>query len=155
MSLDLQIGSSDPTAGAPYLAPRTDFEDRERQTRMVFGLTPREPLPVVNREALSVYRDYLAARLSFPFRAWYYEEAGNRRVARREVIVLGLADTAAGGVETLSGVLAEARLAGVKTGIPLAELEVAEESPCFPIIEDYWYWFWNWRPAPRRSLPCR
>jgi hypothetical protein len=33
--------------------------------------------------------------------------------------------------------------------VPLANVEVNEDSINFQLVEDYWYWFWNWRFDPR------
>lgn len=68
----------------------TDQDDR---IRAIFGLTSDDPLPESTYENLRQYHAYLAANLSFPFEAAYWEETGPFESShRRKVKVAGLAD---------------------------------------------------------------
>jgi uncharacterized protein YodC (DUF2158 family) len=63
-------------------------KDQDDRIRMVFGLTSNDPLPEVNNQTLTAYRDYLAENLTFPFQAEYGEEYSQPE----RVKVIGLGD---------------------------------------------------------------
>jgi hypothetical protein len=68
----------------------TDQDDR---IRAIFGLTSDDPLPESSYENLRHYHAYLAANLTFPFEAGYWEDAGPFESSRkRKVSVVDLAN---------------------------------------------------------------
>jgi hypothetical protein len=114
-------------------------KDEDDRIRMVFGLTSNDPLPEVDDETLTAYRDYLAKNLTFPFQAKHGGEYGHPE--RVKVIGLGDPDEEPMIDETY-GLLCEARLEGEVVMLPLGELEDAK--PNRLLIDDYCYWFHNW-----------
>lgn len=123
------------TIMAKPLSPK----DQDDRIRMVFGLTSNDPLPEVDDETLTAYRDYLAKNLTFPFQAQHGAEYGHPE--RAKVIGLGDADENPMTDETY-GLLCEARMEGQVVTLPLGELEDAK--PNRQLIDDYCYWFHNW-----------
>jgi hypothetical protein len=65
----------------------TDQDDRNRA---ILGLTSDDPLPEANGENLLKYHAYLAAHLSFPFRAVYWRDTGPFQSRKHTVSVVGL-----------------------------------------------------------------
>ena len=63
-------------------------KDQDDRIRMVFGLSSNDPLPEVDDETLTAYRDYLAKNLTFPFQAEHGAEYGHPE----RVKVIGLGD---------------------------------------------------------------
>ena len=63
-------------------------KDQDNRIRMVFGLSSNDPLPEVDDETLTAYRDYLAKNLTFPFQAEHGAEYGHPE----RVKVIGLGD---------------------------------------------------------------
>ena len=114
-------------------------KDQDDRIRMVFGLTSNDPLPEVDDETLTTYRDYLAKNLTFPFQAQHGAEYGHP--VRAKVIGLGDLDEDPMIDETY-GLLCEARMEGQVVTLPLGELEDAK--PNRQLIDDYCYWFHNW-----------
>lgn len=107
-------------------------KDQDDRIRMVFGLTSNDPLPDVDEETLTVYRDYLAKNLTLPFRAEYGGEFGHPE--RVKVIGLGDPDEEAI-IDEEDGLLCEARLEGDIVTPPLGALEDAK--PNRQLIDDY------------------
>ena len=105
---------------------------------MVFGLTSNDPLPEVDDETLTTYRDYLSKNLVFPFQAQHGAEYGHPE--RVKVIGLGDPDEEPM-IDDTYGILCEARLEGEVVILPLSELEDAK--PNRRLIDDYCYWFHN------------
>jgi hypothetical protein len=106
---------------------------------MVFGLTSNDPLPEVDDETLTAYRDYLAKNLTFPFHAEHGAEYGQPE----RVKVIGLGDTSEEPmIDETYGLLCEARIEGQVVTVPLGELEDAK--PNRRLIDDYCYWLHNW-----------
>ncbi len=114
-------------------------KDQDDRIRMVFGLISNDPLPEVDGEMLTAYRDYLAKNLTFPFQAEHGGEYGHPE--RVKVIGLGDPDEEPTADET-DGLLCEARMEGEIVTLPLGELEDAK--PNRRLIDDYCYWFHNW-----------
>jgi hypothetical protein len=114
-------------------------KDQDDRIRMVFGLTSNDPLPEVDDETLTAYRDYLAKNLTFPFQAEYGEEYGHPE--RVKVVGLGDPDLEPM-IDEDDGILCEARMEGEVVTLPLGELEDAK--PNRKLIDDYCYWFHNW-----------
>jgi len=114
-------------------------KDQDDRIRMVFGLTSDDPLPEVDDETLTAYRDYLAKNLTFPFQAEYGEEYGHPE--RVKVIGLGDPDEEPM-IDEDDGILCETRMDGQAVTLPLGELEDAK--PNRRLIDDYCYWLHNW-----------
>jgi hypothetical protein len=66
--------------------------DQDDRIRAIFGLTSDDPLPESSYENMRQYHAYLAANLTFPFEAAYWQETGRHQSHRCKVIVLGLVD---------------------------------------------------------------
>jgi uncharacterized protein YodC (DUF2158 family) len=114
-------------------------KDQDDRIRMVFGLTSNDPLPEVDDETLTTYRDNLAKNLTFPFRAQHGAEYGYPERAK----VIGLGDPDEDPmIDETDGILCEARMEGQVVTLPLGELEDAK--PNRQLIDDYCYWFHNW-----------
>jgi hypothetical protein len=119
-------------------------ESPEDRIRKALG-TLAARLPEVTGETLQAYYRYLKAAMVFPFQARYPEAAGIHGEVVRKVTALELLDPAVDfGGESL-GLVCRVRKGKTETELPLADLEVDEDSPNYQLIEDYWYWFWNWR----------
>jgi hypothetical protein len=104
-----------------------------------------EHLPSVDEETLSRYYTYLAARLSFPFTAYYPEPTTTLEEVRHRCAVVELLDPANDIRDEFDGISCRTRNGKYEIKLPLIELEIPQDSPNFQFIEDYWYWFWNWR----------
>jgi len=106
-------------------------EDEEDRTRIALGLTSDDPLPEVERETLLV-----AQRLTFPFTGeWSEGFLGSETYL---VQVTGLLGPDEG--DEVSGLLCLARRGMERVELPLAEIEVDEESPHRPWLESYAAW---------------
>lgn len=119
--------------------PLSDQEEDDR-VRMVFGLTSNDPLPDVNDETLAVYREFLSAKLVFPFTAEHDDDSGHRD----PVQVIGLGDPDDPLIDESYGILCEGRLDGRIVTLPLSDLAAARATPQRQLIEDYSRWFRNW-----------
>ena len=88
--------------------------------------------------------------MSFPFEGQYTEEVGFYKQPSysqvRVVAILAPRDNPAG---EYSGLICRAKRAEEEIEVALVDLEVDDQNPNFPLIEDYWYWIWNWRFDPR------
>ena len=102
-------------------------------------------LPSVDEETLSRYYKYLTARLSLPFPAHYPKPTTSHEEEEHRCTVVGLLDPAKDICDEFDGIFCKTRKGKYEVNLPLIELEVADDSPNFQFIEDYWYWFWNWR----------
>jgi hypothetical protein len=112
-------------------------------------------LPSVGEETLSRYYEYLTARLSFPFKAYYPEPTTTLEEVRYRCTVVELLDPANGIGDEFGGIFCKTRKGKYEMNLPLIELEILQDGPNFQLIDDYWFWFWNWRgPATTASL-CR
>jgi hypothetical protein len=123
-------------SGQPYAVGRED------RIRAVFRFGRSGQLPRVSPGTLLTYHDYLAPRLTFPFRAEYTadgEELG------RQVVVLALVDPRKNRPDPNAGLLCIARIGERNYLVPLMDLRVLEGHANFELIEDYWYWLWNWQ----------
>ena len=102
-------------------------------------------LPSVDEETLSRYYKHLTARLSFPFTARYPAPRTSLKEVHRRCTVVELLDPAKDICDEFDGIFCKTRSGKYEINVPLIELEVADDSPNFQLIEDYWFWFWNWR----------
>jgi hypothetical protein len=118
------------------------LDEEQERIRAVFGLSPDAPLPQVNLLSLTHYRDYLSARLTFPFHALYAESTPPVRHLVRYVTLVGLRSEI-GFVS--GGLLCEVENVPHGKSLPLAEIGVREDNPNYQLLDDYAYWFYNWR----------
>lgn len=132
-----------PTTVLPYTA-----HDQERRIRAALGLV-WGPLPDVETKWLRRYYDYLTDRLTLPFEADYAEDiAGYRQIVSR-ITVLELVHPDDHGRHGEQGLLCRARRGEEIVEVPLADVELVENSENSRLLDDYWYWFWNWRFDPK------
>jgi hypothetical protein len=124
----------------PEFYPKLHQKDRIIEALGSVGCIPR-----VQEEPLSRYYEYLTARLSFPFDAYYPEPANTLEEVLHRCVVTELLDPVNDICEESGGIFCKTRKGEYETNLPLIELEIPHESPNFQFIEDYWYWFWNWR----------
>jgi hypothetical protein len=139
-----------PTSSSDSLKPTAEDQSpsgQERRIRSALGLA-RGPLPPVTRQWLRAYYAHLLDRLAFPFDAPYAEESIFSGAVLSPVTVVGLVDPEAIPDQERSGLLCKAFRGQQELCIPLSDVELADSSPNFQLIEDYWYWFWNWRFDP-------
>jgi hypothetical protein len=118
----------------------------DQRDRIIEALGPvGGHLPSVDEETLSRYYEFLTARLSFPFTAYYPEPATGPERSQYHCTVLELLDPTNDICDEFDGILCKTHKGKYEINLPLTELEVADDGPNFQFIEDYWYWFWNWR----------
>jgi hypothetical protein len=118
--------------------------DEDDRIRMVFGLTSDDPLPEVDETTERQYRDYLKARLAFPFGARHWHLLTESSGTTEEVTVVGFAaESPADGGEA---VVCETRRGDQSEQISLLHLELDEDNPNHQYVEDYKTW---WIEAPR------
>jgi hypothetical protein len=125
-----------------------DAHDQEERIRAALGLA-RGPLPNVQSKWLHRYYEYLVANLSMPFDAEYAEDISGYRQMVSPVTVVALLDPDDHSGHEECGLLCRARRTGQESELPLADLELTENSPNSQLLEDYWYWFWNWMFDPQ------
>ena len=121
--------------GSPYQAP---------QILDVLGLTGNQ-LPYVDQANLARYYEFLSANLRSPFEACYPEPKTLREEVAYRCTVLELLDPLKYIGDEFDGIFCKTWKAGFEVNLPLAELELPQDSPNFQLIEDYRYWFWSWR----------
>jgi hypothetical protein len=102
-------------------------------------------LPKVDEETLAQYYTYLAAKLSFPFVAYYPEPSKPQEKTEFRCTVLELLDPAKHLSDEFDGIFCKTRKGSFEVNLPVIELHVSGDSPNSQLIEDYWFWFWNWR----------
>ena len=102
-------------------------------------------LPKVDEHTLFRYYNYLSAKLSFPFVAHYPDPKSPEEQTEFRCVVLELLDPAIHLGDEFDGIFCKTRKGKYEINLPLTELEVADDSPNFQVIEDYWFWFWNWQ----------
>jgi hypothetical protein len=122
--------------------------DQERRVRAALGLA-RGPLPEVQTQWLQRYYDHLTANLTFPFDADYAEDIAGYRQLISPVTVVALRHPNDHDRHEEFGLVCLARRGTQEIEVPLADVELPEDSPNSGLIEDYWYWFWNWRFDPQ------
>jgi hypothetical protein len=135
-----------PTAPTP-IAP-LEPEDQEGRIRAALGLA-RGPLPHVTSVWLERYHRELAHRLALPFTSRYAGDLKPLGQPAIPVTVISLLHPDQLAHPEQTGLTCQALHGKEQIEIPLVDLEVADDSPNFQPIEDYWYWFWNWRFDPR------
>jgi len=108
---------------------------QDDRVRMALGLTHDDPLPDVSRKTLLAYYRYLAANLTFPFKAKTESDGTTLTVSR-------LIDSKEYELDEEEGLLCEAREREKPFPFPLSELDDAVGNR--KLVEDYGYWFWNW-----------
>ena len=116
-----------------------------QKDRIVEALGSVSHIPKVGEESLARYCEYLMARLSFPFTAYYPEPTTTLEEVRHHCVVVELLDPVNDICDEFGGIFCKTRNGKYELNLPLIELEIPQDSPNFQFIEDYWYWFWNWR----------
>jgi hypothetical protein len=106
---------------------------------------PGEYLPRVDEASLFKYYQYLSSSMLFPFAAHYPKPATSTEESQYRCIVMELLDPIKDIFDEFDGIFCKTRHGKFETNLPLIELEISQDSPNFPLIEDYWFWFWNWR----------
>jgi hypothetical protein len=127
---------------------RSPYEDwfsrlAEDRIRCVFRLGLKDRLPLVRQNTLRTYHTYIAAALSFPFRASLCDEM-EPLVLDGSVIATNLCDPARVPLDSMQGILCQVIFRN-KARLPLALLKLDPWDPNCRVIDDYWYWFWNCR----------
>ena len=122
--------------------------DQESRIRAALGLEHGQ-LPKVESQWLHRYYEYLAVHLSFPFEAEYAEDISGYRQLVSTVTVISLLHPDEHAQHEEFGLICRARRGTQEIEVPLADVELKEDSPNYRLVEDYWYWFWNWRFDPQ------
>jgi hypothetical protein len=94
-------------------------------------------IPKVNDDTLFCYYKYLKRNLIVPFWA---DDPGQDRC-----LVIELLDPQNFLGNEFDGLFCKTRKGKYEINLPLIELEVAQNSSNFELIDDFWFWFWNWR----------
>jgi hypothetical protein len=123
-------------------------KDQESRIRTALGLA-HGPLPEVRSEWLHRYYEYLVANLSLPFDAECAEDISGYRQGVSGITVVALLHPDEHAKHEEFGLLCRARRAAQEIEVPLADVELREDTQNYRLIEDYWYWFWNWRFDPQ------
>ena len=123
-------------------------KDQDDRIRMIFGLTSNDPLPNVGEDTLLRYYEYLSKNMRFPLRVTRFVETGPFEGRKETVTVLSLLDPASEPPDETEGLICQARLAGDRIEMPLAEFEVDGDAPGLQLLADYCYWFWNSAAEP-------
>ena len=121
------------------------LEDHQRDRIMAALGLAHHDLPKVDEKTLSKYYRHLSAKMSFPFAAHYPEPKNPREQTEFRCVAMKLLDPETHLGDEFDGLFCKTRKGKYEINLPLIELEVADDSPNFQLIEDYWYWFWNWR----------
>jgi len=100
-----------------------------------------EKLPNVSERTLRVYHSYLKENLSFPFEARCSEETGPLEETYYDIRVTDLLEPDECPELEFYGLFCEGKQGRRKVEIPLAEIEVKQESKNKQLIEDYHMWF--------------
>ncbi len=136
------------STGPVFVPAPTATLDRNARIRAALGLSGGS-LPRVQIRWLHSYHEHLVACLEFPFQARYAGETWLSHRAASFVAVVSLLDPGMNPGRESSGLLCRVQRSGEEVELPLADLEVGDDSPNYQLIEDYWYWFWNWRFDPQ------
>jgi hypothetical protein len=115
-------------------------ESEEERILAIFGLPPHGTLPVVNKETLLTYHEYLAGALKFPFQALYAETTPPVRQIVRYVTVVGLSESER---RRLYGLFCRVNIDGAIVELPLSDLGIQQDDPNRQLIDDYLYWLWK------------
>jgi hypothetical protein len=112
----------------------------EDRIRAIFALPEHAPLPKVGKESLVQYHEYLTARLTFPFQAFYAETAPPVRHLVHYVTVVGVSDSP---LRHRYGMFCKVEGENKSMELPLCDLGIREDDPNFQLIEDYLSWLWD------------
>jgi hypothetical protein len=121
--------------------PMPATEDR---IRAILALPPRASLPKVDAAMMLTYHRYLSSRLTLPCEARYCADDGTVY----PVTVISLADPQTIPSADRTGLGCIAHRGNRADILPLVDIEVADDSPNFQVLEDYWFWWWNFRTVP-------
>jgi len=121
------------------------IEVSEKRVTKILGFKGSNKLPEVSGETLKVYHNYLSKNLTFPFVTKYSCETGPLEDTHYDISVIDILDINGCPSLTFYGLFCRGKQGRRKIAVPLAELEVKQESKNKQIIEDYRMWFWNYR----------
>ncbi len=124
-------------------APLPEQRQKDRIQAALAQLGDRPPS--VDDETILRYYRYLAARLSFPFAAYYPAPKSFEEEVEYRCTVVELLDPRKYVWDEFDGIFCKTRKGRFEVNLPLTELKVPEDTADFQLIEDYWFWFWNWR----------
>jgi len=117
-------------------------DDPEDRIRAIFALSSDDPLPDPNdQQSERRYGAYLAAKLTFPFEARYFDIGEGGQGRDRRVTVTGLSDKVP--EDFLNGILCKAREGKRSCQVHLGNVQVADDNPLCQLLEDYRYWLWE------------
>ena len=126
------------------MIPNGFHGEPSQRERIVSALGTVESVNV-DDETLARYYEYLSAKLSFPFVAYYPEPTTAQEERELGCIVIELIDPMEHLGDKFDGIFCKVWKGRYEFKLPLIELQIPQDSPNFQLIEDYWYWFWNWR----------
>jgi hypothetical protein len=142
---DLAQGSQIPQPARLDAQLRADLEafDAEAAERIadVFGLSAAEDIPEVTEASLAAYHQHLSTHLRFPFMVEYIEDAETLEETSWTLLLTALA--ALDECDVIDGLLCEGRREPNLVLVPLAEIDVEEDTPNAQFITDYQKWFWE------------
>jgi hypothetical protein len=121
----------------------------EDRIRAILGPRGCSSLPGVSAAALLKFYRYLTPRLTLPFEARYCAQT---EPVVYPVTVTGLVDPTSRPADPSAGLSCLTHLRNRSAVLPLIDVEVADDSPNFRLLEDYWYWLWNAREVDLREL---
>ncbi len=147
----LDEGDLEPDLGGPpSMEPPANIvtrplsvDNQEDRIRAVFGLTTDEPLPEADQQAQRKYYEHLAARLSFPFEAEFWEGDLERGEDLQKLTITVAGLDAEPPVGVTNGIVCVAKVEDRQRQVPLSGLMAEKDSPNARLIDDYTHWFWE------------
>ena len=118
-------------------------DNHDDRIRAAIGITSDQPLPNVTEDALIIYYEYLAVRLTVPFDAKYSADTWTESRSH-SITVLGLLDPQEYG-HSDRGLFCRARQGKRLIQVSLWEVEVPKRNPNHQLVADYLYWFGNFQ----------
>jgi hypothetical protein len=113
-------------------------DDEDDRIRMIFGLTSDDPLPAASEETQRQYRDYLKAHMTFPFNATFWDVTKLTSSVRKLVVATGFVESSP--LDPARGILCETHCGQETDQLPLDHLQLDEDDPNYPYLEDYRFW---------------
>lgn len=126
------------------LYERLTVSTTEDRIRAILGVRRGTALPKVNAATILAYYRYLASCLTLPCEARYSSDADGTISL---VTVTALLDPQTMPSDNSAGLCCMAYHRNKAEILPLADVEVGNDSPNFQFLEDYWFWLWNWRES--------
>ena len=137
MPIDMDTSVADIQRLREQLAmPGTD------RIRAILGVRQGASLPAIGAETLRKYYQFLLSQMTLPCEASYSPNTANTIYP---VTVVGLIDPATAPPGDRDELYCSVYYRNELDVLPLVDIEVAEDSPNFRLLEDYWFWSWNWR----------